>query len=255
MARDNRTVSSSAVATTLDAAITLTGDSTIRVSNSGAAVSHIISGEIFALPGADLSFTGVGGATPSTLILAPAATTGARWGDTSVGAGAIVQVGTLAGARGFLGVGSLSIASGGTLAISTNDNYVIDNAISGAGTLAINRNANYLTGDLSAFSGTLFVTPASGQNVNVSAELGNDTYGSSFGTGAVTVTASAIAGGGSRDGCEGVGGEIRLIDDRPATEHAVHIGVASRSDTCGANIKYGSGGAGDSASSEDARAG
>ena len=184
----------SAVATTLDAAITLPGDSTIRVSNSGAAVSHIISGEIFALPGADLSFTGVGGATPSTLILAPAATTGARWGDTSVGAGAIVQVGTLAGARGFLGVGSLSIASGGTLAISTNDNYVIDNAISGAGTLAINRNANYLTGDLSAFSGTLFVTPASGQNVNVSAELGNDTYGSSFGTGAVTVTASAFAG-------------------------------------------------------------
>ena len=184
----------SAAATTLDATITLTGDSTIRVSNSGAAVSHIISGEIFALPGADLSFTGVGGATPSTLILAPAATTGARWGDTSVGAGAIVQVGTLAGARGFMGVGSLSIASGGTLAISTNDNYVIDNAISGAGALAINRNANYLTGDLSAFSGTLFVTPASGQNVNVSAELGNDTYGSSFGTGAVTVTASAFAG-------------------------------------------------------------
>ena len=64
-----------------------------------------------------------------------------------------------------------------------------------------------------------------------------------------------LAGGGSRDGCEGVGGEIRLIDDRPATEHAVHIGVASRSDTCGANIKNGSGGAGDSASSEDARAG
>ena len=150
----------STAATTLGAPIILTSDSTIHVSNPGAAVSHVITGEIYALPGSDLSFTGVGGATPSTLILNPAATTGSRWENTSVGAGAIVQVGTLAGARGFLGTGDISIAASGTLAISTNDNYVISNNITGAGTLALNRNANYLTGDLSGFSGTLLITPA-----------------------------------------------------------------------------------------------
>ena len=184
----------SAVASTLAGPVVLSADGTIHVSNAGAAVSHVVTGEIFALPGSDLSFTGVGGATPSTLILSPADTVGSRWEGTTVGAGAIVQVGTLAGSRGFLGSGAISIASGGTLAISTNDNYVIDNAITGAGSLVLNRNANYLTGDLSAFTGTLLVTPASGQNVNVSAELGNDTYGSSFGSGAMTVTASSFAG-------------------------------------------------------------
>ncbi|MFN7562107.1 MAG: beta strand repeat-containing protein, partial [Prosthecobacter sp.] len=186
----------STVATTLNAPIVLTSDSTIHVSNPGAAVSHIITGEIYAVPGSDLSFTGVGGATPSTLILNPAATTGSRWENTSVGNGAIVQVGTLAGARGFLGTGSISIASGGTLAISTNDNYVIDNTITGAGTLALYRNANYLTGDLSGFSGTLLVSPgATGTNVSAVAELGNDTYGNSFGTGPINLVSNGAVVG------------------------------------------------------------
>ena len=185
----------SALASTFAGPIVLSADGVIRVSNTGAAVSHVISGEIFALPGSDLSFTGVTAATRSTLVLSPTDTVGSRWEGTTVGADAIVQVGTLAGSRGFLGTGSVNIATGGTLAISTNNDFnVIANDIAGAGTLALNRGNNYLTGDLSAFTGALLVTPAAGQNINVVAELGNDTYGASFGTGAITVTASAFAG-------------------------------------------------------------
>ena len=62
----------STVATTLNAPLVLSSSSTIRVSNSGAAVNHLVTGEVISLPGANLTIGGVATATPSTLVLAPA---------------------------------------------------------------------------------------------------------------------------------------------------------------------------------------
>ncbi|MCB1208974.1 MAG: autotransporter-associated beta strand repeat-containing protein, partial [Verrucomicrobiales bacterium] len=184
----------SVVATTLAGPVVLTADSTVAVSNSGAAVNHLLTGEIIATSGAKLSFTNVGGATPSTIILAPSATTGGRWGDTSISADARVQIGN--NSRGFLGTGT--VANAGLLTITPNDaNYVIGNTITGAGTLALIRSTSgntYLTGDLSGFTGTLLVGSTTGVNASSVAEIGNDTYNTSIGTGPIVITSNAFTG-------------------------------------------------------------
>lgn len=191
----------SAVATTLNAPIVLTSDSTIHVSNPGAAVNHLITGEIFALPGADLTVTNAGGATPSTLVLAPSATTGSRWENTTINAGGRLQIGGTGatGSRGFLGTGT--VTNNGTLIINPNDAYyVISNTITGSGTLDFSRGTNgltYLTGDLSGFTGTLRVSSLL-TNTNSDVELGNDTYGTGYGGGAIDLVANNLAGGGGR---------------------------------------------------------
>lgn len=191
----------SAVATTLAGPIVLTSDSTIHVSNSGTAVNHVITGDIIALPGADLTVTNVGGATPSTLILTPTGTSGARWENTTINAGGRLQIGGtgVVGSRGFLGTGN--IVNNGTLIVNPNDGYyVINNTITGAGTLDFSRGTNgltYLTGDLSGFTGTLRVSSLL-TNTNSDVELGNDTYGTSYGSGAINIVASNLSGGGGR---------------------------------------------------------
>lgn len=191
----------STVATTLNAPIVLSGDSTIHVSNPGAAVNHLITGEIYALPGADLTVTNVGGATPSTLVLTPSASTGARWENTTINAGGRLQIGGTGavGSRGFLGTGA--VTNNGTLIINPNDAYyVISNNITGSGTLDFSRGTNgltYLTGDLSGFTGTLRVGSLL-TNTNSDVELGNDTYGASYGSGAINIVANSLAGGGGR---------------------------------------------------------
>ena len=123
-------LASSTTAFTLNAPLVLTSSSTIHVGNTGAAVNHLITGEIYARPGADLTFTNAGGATPSTLVLAPAATTGALWDSTTIDAGARLQIGN--NSRGWLGTGD--VVNNGTLITSTNNGHlVLGNAISGSG--------------------------------------------------------------------------------------------------------------------------
>lgn len=186
----------STVATTLAGPIVLTSDSTINVSNPGAAVSHLITGEILALPGSDLTFNNVGGATPSTLILAPTATTGGRWENTTINAGGRLVIGN--NTRGFIGTGTVNNA--GLLTFDNNDGfYVVGNNITGAasGTLAISRRTSgstYLTGDLSGFSGALLVATNTTVNASTVAEIGNDTYNNSIGTGPITITSGGTVG-------------------------------------------------------------
>ncbi|QIF04252.1 autotransporter-associated beta strand repeat-containing protein [Roseimicrobium sp. ORNL1] len=187
----------SAAATTLAGPIFLSNSSTINLANTGAAVSHLITGEIFsALPGTqDLTFTAVSGGT-ATVVLAPGATTGSRWRDTTIGADVRLQIGNGTGTRGWLGTGS--VVNNGALILNTsNGHLVLGNTITGSGTLALTRSVSgntYLTGDLSGFSGTLLVSSTTGVNANSIAEIGNDTYANSFGTGAINIVSNAFAG-------------------------------------------------------------
>jgi len=195
----------STAAATLAGPVYLTSDSTITISNPGAAVNHLVTGEVYALPGADLTVTNVGGATPSTLVLAPAATTGSRWENTTINAGGRLQIGN--NSRGFIGTGT--VANSGTLRLVLNDQfYVLGNTFTGAGSgdLLITRDGQnntgsyYLTGDLSGYAGsiTAFGTTHATNAQNVVVELGNDTYNTSFGSGALNVTsASTLAAGGT----------------------------------------------------------
>lgn len=180
----------STAATTLAAPIILSSDSTIHVSNPGAAVSHIISGEIYALPGADLTITNVGGGTPSTLVLAPASATGARWENTVINANGRLQIGN--NSRGWLGTGT--VTNNGELVLNINDgHYVLGNAISGGGNLTTTRNTVYLTAD-NTYAGTTTVGRQA-ENVAVSLRIGNDTYTGMHGTGPIIV--QAVTGGAS----------------------------------------------------------
>ncbi|MBK8094980.1 MAG: autotransporter-associated beta strand repeat-containing protein [Verrucomicrobiaceae bacterium] len=180
----------STVATTLAAPIVLSSDSTIHVSNPGAAVSHVISGDIIGLPGADLTISNVGGASPSTLILAPVGTAGARWENTTITAGGRLQIGN--NSRGFIGTGS--VVNNGELIYNINDgHYVIGNNISGSGNFTTTRNTVYFTAD-NTYSGTTTIGRQA-ENVGVSLRIGNDTYTGMHGTGAITV--QAVTGGSS----------------------------------------------------------
>lgn len=186
----------SAAATTLAGPIFLSNSSTINIANTGAAVSHLITGEIYsALPGtADLTFTGVPSGT-ATIVLAPGATTGSRWRNTTIGANVRLQVGN-GTTRGWLGTGN--VVNNGALILNTsNGHLVLNNNISGAGALELTRTTSgntYFTGDLSGFSGTMLVTSTTGVNANSVAEMGNDTYATSIGTGAINIVSNSFTG-------------------------------------------------------------
>lgn len=176
------------VATTLAAPIILSSSSTITVSNLGPAVNHIISGEIFAMPGSNLTIGGVVNATPSTLVLAPTSTTGSRWENTTINANARLQIGN--NTRGWLGTGS--VVNNGTLITNTNNGHlVLGNQISGSGNFIQARNTVYLTGDNSAYTGTWTVGSVAIANAGAELRVGNDTYTGSLGTGDVTLQATA----------------------------------------------------------------
>jgi autotransporter-associated beta strand protein len=178
----------STVATTLNAPIVLSGSSTIRVSNPGAAVSHLITGEILALPGSNLTIGGVVNATPSTLVLAPANTPGARWENTTIEANGRLQIGN--NTRGWIGSGD--IVNDGTLITNTNNGHlVLANNLSGGGSFIQARNTVYLTGDNSGYTGNWTVGSVAIANAGAELRVGNDTYTGSLGSGDVTVQATA----------------------------------------------------------------
>lgn len=178
----------STVATTLSAPIVLSGSSTIRVSNPGAAVSHLITGEILALPGSNLTVGGVVNATPTTLVLAPAATQGSRWENTTIEANGRLQIGN--NTRGWLGTGD--VMNDGTLITNTNNGHlVLANNLSGSGSFIQARNTVYLTGDNSGYTGNWTVGSVAIANAGAELRVGNDTYTGSLGSGDVTVQATA----------------------------------------------------------------
>lgn len=177
-------------ATILAGPIVLSSDSTIKVGNTGAgtppAVNHLISGEIFARPGSDLTIDGVVTATPSTLVLAPTSTTGSRWENTTITANGRLQIGN--NTRGWLGTGS--VVNNGTLITNTNNGHlVLGNQISGSGNFIQARNTVYLTAD-NTYTGTTTVGSQSIANAGGELRVGNDTYTGSLGTGDVTVQAT-----------------------------------------------------------------
>ncbi|MDP2324310.1 MAG: autotransporter-associated beta strand repeat-containing protein, partial [Gammaproteobacteria bacterium] len=178
----------STVATTLAAPIVLTSSSTIRISNTGAAVNHLITGEILALPGSNLTIGGVVNGTPSTLVLAPAATTGSRWENTTIEENGRLQIGN--NTRGWLGTGN--VVNNGTLITNTNNAHlVLGNAISGNGNFIQARGTVYLTADNNAYTGTWTVGSVAIANAGAELRIGNDTYTGSIGSGDVTLQATA----------------------------------------------------------------
>ena len=182
-------------AATVSGSVLLSSSSTIHVGNTGSALSHVITGDVVSfVPGTGLTITGVSNSTPSTVVLAPTGTSGARWTNTSINTNGRLQIGN--NSRGWIGTGA--VANDGYLAFNVNDaHYVVSNTITGAGTLALTRSTSgntYLTGDLSGFSGTLLVSTTG--NVNSVAELGNDTYNLSVGTGDINIISNSVAGTG-----------------------------------------------------------
>jgi autotransporter-associated beta strand protein len=178
------------VATTLNAPLILSSDSTIHVGNTGASVNHLITGEILALPGADITVSGVATGTPSTLVLAPAATPGARWENTTIEANGRLQIGN--NSRGWIGSGN--IVNDGTLITNTNNGHlVLANNLSGGGSFIQARNTVYLTGDNSGYTGSWTVGSVAIANAGAELRVGNDTYTGSLGSGDVTIQATAAS--------------------------------------------------------------
>ena len=149
----------SAAASTLAGPVILSNSSTITL-GAGAAVTHVLSGQVLAITNANLTINGV--ASGSTLAFTNA--NNVINGNLTIGANANVMIGNAS--AGTLGVTG-SITNNGTLTFNSNDAMqFVYNAISGAGDIRASRSSVFLAGDLSGATGKLIIT-ANDQAVQV----------------------------------------------------------------------------------------
>ncbi|MFO1436672.1 MAG: autotransporter-associated beta strand repeat-containing protein [Verrucomicrobiaceae bacterium] len=173
-------------ASTYSAPVVLSSSSTITL-GTGAAVTHILSGQVIGLPGQNLTINGV--ASGSTLAFTNASNV--INGNLTIGSNAIVKVGN--NSAGTLGVTG-SISNSGTLAFDSNDAHqFVNNTISGAGNIEVRRSTVWLTGNLSGATGNLIIPTT---NANVQVFLGDHDY-TPAAPGFANISVTGNAGGSS----------------------------------------------------------
>lgn len=146
-------------ASTYSAPLVLSSSSTITL-GAGAAVTHVLSGQIIGAPGSNLTING--GASGSTLAFTNP--NNVINGTLSIGANANVMIGN--NSAGTLGVTG-AITNNGTLIFNSNDSFqFFGNTVSGAGNIEVRRSNVYLTGDLSGATGNL-VIPGSDLGIQI----------------------------------------------------------------------------------------
>jgi len=179
----------SAAASTLAGPVILSNSSTITL-GTGAAVTHVLSGQILAITNANLTVNGV--ASGSTLAFTNA--NNVINGNLTIGANANVMVGN--NSAGTLGVTG-SISNSGTLTFNSNDAMqFVYNTISGAGNIIVARSGVFLAGDLSGATGNLIIPTT---NANVQVFLGDhDFVGAAPGFANISVTGNAGGSSGVR---------------------------------------------------------